>query len=206
MRRPRIHAFSRVNFVNTVLSKRKLTWFVENGHVTGWDDARFPTVRGIVRRGLSITALRSFMLSQGASRRVVNMDWANFWAENKKEIDKTAQRFMAIDKAQHTRLVVTNGPKEADFAFSETSCHPKDPSLGSRAMRLCDEVLLESVDVKDIQLGEDIVLLRWGVVKISKIGGDLEGKFIPNGDFKAAKKKLSWIANVSTSTPVVLYE
>lgn len=206
MRRPRIHAFSRVNFVNTVLSKRKLTWFVENGHVTGWDDARFPTVRGIVRRGLNITALRSFMLSQGASRRVVNMDWANFWAENKKEIDKTAQRFMAIDKAQHTRLVVTNGPKEADFAFSETSCHPKDPSLGSRAMRLCDEVLLESVDVKDIQLGEDIVLLRWGVVKISKIGGDLEGKFIPNGDFKAAKKKLSWIANVSTSTPVVLYE
>jgi len=35
LRRSRVHTFSRVNFKNTVLSKRKLIWFVENGYVTG---------------------------------------------------------------------------------------------------------------------------------------------------------------------------
>jgi glutamyl/glutaminyl-tRNA synthetase len=67
----------------TELSKRKLAWFVEQEVVTGWNHPSFPTVQGIKRRGVNILALRTFILGQGASRRVVNMDWAKFWTENK---------------------------------------------------------------------------------------------------------------------------
>lgn len=208
LRRVRVHTFSRVNFKCTVLSKRKLTWFVDNGYVTGWDDARFPTVRGVVRRGINITALRQFMYSQGSSKRIVLMDWTVFWSENKKEIDKAAKRFMAVNpNGNNVQLFITNAPKEADFAFIETSCHPKDPALGNRALRIANEVLLETVDVEGIEVGEQIVLLRWGVVKITKVNGaKLEGEYIPDGDFKAAKRKLSWLADVSGNTPVTLME
>lgn len=206
IRRVHIHTFSRVNFVNTVLSKRKLTWFVQNGYVTGWDDARFPTVRGVVRRGINITALRNFMLAQGASRRVVLMDWTVFWSENKKEIDKLAKRYMAVDQTNNIKLVVTNGPKAHDYAYMIAPCHPKDPSLGDRVVRICNEVLLEAPDVEGVVVGETIVLMRWGVVKITKVGEVLEGEYIPDGDFKAAPKKLSWIAAVSDNTPTVLTE
>lgn len=47
-----------------------------------------------------------------------------------------------------------------------------------------------------------------GVVKITKINSDgsLEGEYDPDGDFKASKRKLSWIANVPNNPTVVLTE
>lgn len=70
LRKVIIQDFARLNFVYTLLSKRKLTWFVENKVVDGWSDARFPTVQGILRRGCTVPALREFILSQ-VSRVVV---------------------------------------------------------------------------------------------------------------------------------------
>ena len=51
-----------------------------------------------------------------------------------------------------------------------------------------------------------IIYLFSGVVEITKVDGGLEGKFVPDGDVKAAKRKLSWIADVPENTSVVLTE
>jgi len=160
LRRVRIHSFARMNFRHTVLSKRQLGWFVEEGLVTGWDDARFPTVRGVVRRGVNIKAMRGFICSQGASKNIVNMEWGRFWAENKKEIDLYAKRFMAIDIVEKVGLTVTNGPEGMEFL--STDLLPKDPSFGKRLVRIGKKVVLEKGDVEGITVGEEIVLMRWG--------------------------------------------
>ena len=36
LRKPYIWAYARLNMTNTVMSKRKLTWFVQENHVDGW--------------------------------------------------------------------------------------------------------------------------------------------------------------------------
>jgi len=160
LRRVRIQTFARMNFMYTVMSKRKLTWFVDTGRVSGWDDPRFPTIRGVSRRGIDISALKRFMCSQGASRRVVNMEWSKFWAENKKEIDKRAKRFMAIDKTEHVVLTVTNAGDSVEYL--STDYLPKDPSFGKRLVRIGKTVMLEKVDTEGMEVGEKIVLTRWG--------------------------------------------
>ena len=87
---------SRLNFVYTLLSKRKLALFVNEGLVTGWDDPRFPTVRGIRRRGMTIEALRTYILMQGASQKDLMLEWDKIWACNKKVIDPVAPRYTAL--------------------------------------------------------------------------------------------------------------
>ena len=92
LRKPNIYAYARLNLTNTVMSKRKLTWLVDEGIVEGWDDPRLPTVRGILRRGLTVEALKMFIVAQGSSRSVVFMEWDKIWAMNKKVIDPIAPR------------------------------------------------------------------------------------------------------------------
>jgi len=120
---------------------------------------------------------------------------------------------MAIDASNNVPLKVTNGPSIDSNSYLTTAYHPKDPSLGSRGLRIGQDVIVETVDVEGIQEGEQIVLLRWGVVKITKVTqGDgnkvasLEGEFIPDGDYKTAKRKLSWMVQTGSNPIVELTE
>lgn len=59
-----------------------------------------PTVRGILRQGLTIEGLKTFILAQGGSRSVVTMEWDKIWAFNRKVIDPIAPRYTALDTSK----------------------------------------------------------------------------------------------------------
>jgi glutamyl-tRNA synthetase len=106
----------------TVMSKRKLQWFVTNKYVSGWDDPRFPTIRvcveitclftifillkGIRRRGMTVEALRAFILSQGGSKNTVLMEWDKIWTVNKRVIDPIAPRHTAINRTTYRQGIL----------------------------------------------------------------------------------------------------
>ncbi|VDN32644.1 unnamed protein product [Dibothriocephalus latus] len=88
--------YSRLALQSTLLSKRKLNWFVAEGLVSGWDDPRMPTVRGILRHGLTPEGLRQFVLAQGSSRSTAVMEWDKIWAFNKKVLEPITPRYTGL--------------------------------------------------------------------------------------------------------------
>uniref|UniRef100_A0A8C9R8E1 Bifunctional glutamate/proline--tRNA ligase n=1 Tax=Scleropages formosus TaxID=113540 RepID=A0A8C9R8E1_SCLFO len=195
LRRPYVWEYARLNLNNTVLSKRKLTWFVEQGLVDGWDDPRFPTVRGVLRRGMTVEGLKQFIAAQGGSRSVVNMEWDKIWAFNKKVIDPVAPRYTALLESQ----VVPVSIPEAQQEVKEAAKHPKNPDVGMKPVWYGPRVLIEGADAETFSEGETVTFINWGNIIITKIQSgtitSLEGRLnLENTDYKKTTK-ITWLAD-----------
>ncbi|RMY60537.1 hypothetical protein D0863_11572 [Hortaea werneckii] len=201
--------FSRMNFVRTVQSKRKLGRIVAQGRVWGWDDPRMPTIRGIMRRGMTVTALRDFILKQGPSRNILNLEWGALWAVNRKVIDPVAPRYTAIDVQDVVRCSV--GGLAAKYS-AQRPLHPKNLAVGTRLVTYPDDILIEQADAETFQVDEEITLMGWGNAFIRSIEKDeasgrvstLDVELHLDGDFKKTKKKITWLASVPGEEPIAL--
>ncbi|OAV91815.1 hypothetical protein PTTG_07561 [Puccinia triticina 1-1 BBBD Race 1] len=207
LRRVDIKDFARVNFVYTLLSKRKLKWFVETGRVRGWDDPRFATVRGIRRRGMTIQAMRDFMIGQGDSQQQVNMEWDVLWSINKRIIDPIVPRHFAISNTNKVSAIIKGGQGVAYVESVPT--HKKHPEVGSKRVTYSPTIYIEQSDASSFDADEEITLMDWGnaIVKVKSTGPDglvsgLELELHLAGDFKKTKKKVHWLTtDEAGSTP-----
>ena len=200
LRCPTVWTYSRLSFVHTVLSKRKLTWLVAHGYVDGWDDPRMPTVRGVLRRGMQVDALRAFILSQGPSRNITVQQWDKIWTMNKRVIDPIAPRHTAIVRHGHWRLRVrgvVHQHKEQQQQQQQQHAtgnsvvrhvdgtaavvrtvirtvprHRKNPACGNKALLLADEVLLEPEDAASVAVEEIVTLMDLGNVRVTQVRAD----------------------------------
>ena len=203
--------FSRVNFVRAVLSKRKLTKLVDQGVVWGWDDPRMPTIRGIRRRGMTVPALREYILKLGPSRNVVNLDWAKFWATNKKYIDPVAPRHTAVDK-EDAVVATVQGVEGVETV--DKPKHGKNPEVGMKKVIYSKTVLIDQADAKSFHPDEEVTLMNWGNAYVRKIDVDsASGKVTGltfelhlEGDVKKTSKKITWLSKDQELVPVELVD
>ena len=222
LRSPFIWTFSKIQFVRTLMSKRKLTKLVDAGVVTGWDDPRFPTVRGIRRHGMTIEGLRDFMVSQGPSKNIVNMDWHTIWTVNKKVIDQNAARFTAIDKS-HVKCKIT-GVKDGPYSEMKPK-HAKYP-LGEKKVVYSENIIIEQEDARTFDKDEEITLMNWGNAIVRNITyestsdkdditdgvkalgnvASIEFDLHLDGDFKTTKKKITWLSTDQDLVPIRLHD
>ncbi len=206
-----IYEYSRLNLEHTVLSKRKLTWFVDTGKVEGWDDPRFPTFRGCIRKGIRVETLIEFMLEQGPSKRSNLMEWEKIWAINKRIIDPICPRYAAVSVNKASRIVVTNGPKEPEAVTVMNNKLNAD--LGERPLWKSNELLVEFDDADQlIVVGEKITLMNWGNFMIHTKDLQQDGSYLitaeylpEDKDFKKTKK-ITWLANNTNLLVADLYE
>jgi len=140
---PHQYEFARLNLTHTILSKRVLTELVRGGHVRGWDDPRMPTLAGLRRRGVPPAAIREFVRRIGVAKANSVVDAAMLDFAIREELNKTAQRRMAV--LRPLKIVIENYP-EGKVEELEAVNHPDDATAGARRIRFSRELFIERDD------------------------------------------------------------
>ncbi len=177
--------FARLNLTYTVLSKRKLLQLVGEGHVSGWDDPRMPTISALRRRGYTPEAIRAFCDRIGVAKRDSRVDVTLLENAVREDLNRRSPRVMAV--LRPLRVVIENYP-EGQVEEIEAVNNPEDPSAGTRKVPFSRVVYIERDDFredppkkffrlspgKEIRLRYAYIIRCTGVVKDEATGEILE--------------------------------
>jgi glutaminyl-tRNA synthetase len=142
--RPRQYEFARRNVDYTITSKRKLLQLVREGHVSGWDDPRMPTVAGLRRRGVTPAAVRHFAELAGVGRTENRTDIGKLEFAIRDGLNHIAPRVLCV--LRPLAVTITNYP-EGQVEELEAPYFPRDvPREGSRALPFSRELFIDRDD------------------------------------------------------------
>ena len=144
-RPPRQIEFARLALTYTVLSKRKLKRLVEEGHVSGWDDPRMPTLSGVRRRGYTPEALRAFCDGIGVTKANRTIDRIVLDNALRDDLNRRAPRRMAV--LDPVKLIIENYPAEGEEQLEAVN-NPEDEAAGTRSVPFSRELWIEREDFR----------------------------------------------------------
>jgi glutaminyl-tRNA synthetase len=183
-RPPEQTEFARLVLDYTVVSKRKLLRLVNEGHVSGWDDPRMPTLAGIRRRGVTPEAIRDFCDTVGVARKDARTELAAYEHAVRNDLNMRVPRVLCV--VNPLKVVLTNYP-DGETDQLEASYYPHDvPLTGSRMVPFGRELFIERDDFMEdppkkffrLAPGRE-VRLRYGyLITCAGVVRDAEGQIV----------------------------
>lgn len=173
--------FARGNLDFTVMSKRRLRQLVEEGHVSGWDDPRMPTIAGLRRRGYTAQSIRTFWKEAGVSKAESIIPMGVLENAVRNDMNEKAPRVMAV--LDPVKVVLTNYP-EGETEWIEAPSHPQKPEMGNRSVPLGREIWIEREDFMEdppkkffrLRPGGEVRLRNAFIIKCTGFSKDAEGR------------------------------
>ena len=141
--RPQQYEFARLNLTYTVMSKRKLLELVKSNLVTGWDDPRMPTIRGLRRRGYTAESIRAFCREIGVAKMNSMIDVVKLENSLRDDLNKNAQRRMAV--LNPVKLVIENYPENVTEMIEAVN-NPENEADGTRQVPFSKVLFIERDD------------------------------------------------------------
>ncbi len=138
--------FARLNLTCTVMSKRMLLELVQEGHVSGWDDPRMPTISGLRRRGYTPESIRNFSRRIGVAKAGSTIDIALLEHILREDLNKQAQRVMGV--LRPLRVVIDNYPEDQVEELDAVN-NPEDSSAGTRKIPFSRVLYIEREDFRE---------------------------------------------------------
>ncbi|TXL13766.1 glutamine--tRNA ligase [Methylococcaceae bacterium HT4] len=155
--------FARLELKYTIVSKRKLNQLVVEGHVSGWDDPRMPTLAGLRRAGFTPTAIRDFCERIGVTKKDSSIEMAVLENCIREDLNNTAARAMAV--LDPLKVVIENYP-DGQTEQLEASNHPQNEAMGKRIVPFTKEVYIEQDDFADVPPPKYKRLIEGGEVRL----------------------------------------
>ncbi len=176
------YEFARRNINYTVTSKRKLLQLVNEGHVTGWDDPRMPTISGLRRRGFTPESIRDFCDRIGVAKRENMVDVGLLEFCVREHLNKVAQRRMVV--FDPLKVIITNYTAAEELLPTENN--PEDPNGGTRMVPFSAEVYIEQEDFMEnppkkyfrLAPGQMVRLKSAYIIRCDEVIKDADGKVI----------------------------
>jgi glutaminyl-tRNA synthetase len=138
--------FARLNLTYTVISKRMLLELVQEGHVSGWDDPRMPTISGLRRRGYTPESIRNFSRRIGVAKTGSTIDIALLEHSLREDLNKHAQRVMGV--LRPLRVVIDNYPEDQVEELDAVN-NPEYPGAGTRKVPFSRVLYIERDDFRE---------------------------------------------------------
>ncbi|MHC1689930.1 MAG: glutamine--tRNA ligase/YqeY domain fusion protein [Bacteroidales bacterium] len=216
--------FARLNLTYTVMSKRKLLELVKNNFVTGWDDARMPTICGLRRRGFTPESIRLFADKVGVAKRDNIIDLSLLEWCVREDLNKRSNRYMAV--LNPVKLTISNFP-EGETEYFNAPVNPENPEAGSRKIPFSKDLLIEKEDFMEepskkyfrLKPGGEVRLKYSYIIKCEEIVKDSNGEIVeiictydPStkpgvGEWRSVKGTIHWVsASHSKETEVRLFD
>ena len=193
--------FGRITVEGVPLSKRHIRPLIGAGILWGWDDPRIPTLRGLMRRGITPEALVMLMYDMGPSKVDATVTMDALAAYNRKWLDPRVPRYMFV--ANPVKAEIEGVPGDL---VARVQVHPDKPEMGVREIRVRAkdgkaEVFVSWSDHQSLKPGEEFRLRGLANVRVRSVMPDgLSLTYLP--EVRTDVKIIHW-APVEGAVPAV---
>ena len=195
LRKPLVVEFSRLEFENMPVSKRKIKQLLDDGAITSWDDPRLLTLSAMRKRGFDPKAIRSFVLSLGLTLAETKPPFQTLESMNRKIIDPLSIRLFFV---KDPIMVTVDGIKDMKVTLNN---HPTN-NLGKREVEVSTVFYISNDDANLLVEGEQIRLMELYNIRIDRIVVEhgknkaITASYHSNEIFRNMKK-IQWVSDKS---------
>ncbi len=185
LRKPHLMEFARLSIEGMPVSKRRIKPLIESKVVSGFDDIRLPTLKGLKKRGILPSAIKQFVISQGISKVESSVTFSVVEAFNRKEIDPIAKRYFFVRNP--VKLVVDNAPIKS----KKINLHPTNQDLGFRTINTNNVFYIQKSDADELKINEIFRLKDLFNVKVKQKNNEIFGEYVGD-DLILDSAKIQW--------------
>ncbi|MGC8993338.1 MAG: glutamate--tRNA ligase [Candidatus Aenigmatarchaeota archaeon] len=172
------------------LSKSKTRKMIERGEIKGWDDPRTWSLQSLRKRGFQPEAIRNFILKLGLSEADVTMPIEILYAENRKIVDRIANRYFAVLNPFKISI-------DKEIGKIKIKYHPDFPERGEREVFVDKEIFIEKEDF-DALKGRKVGLIGLGTVELNE-----NSRFI-SFDIPYELPKIHWVSKPNIEIKIIM--